>query len=220
MLGKYPLTINLHGLTDFPSDCSIDTIQNQVIPFFKNHLQIDNELSLTIVSRGYLPNGGGQVKVVIPTIRKFPKINLPDKGYIKRVRGIASGSLLSTSILNNIKDTAKSQLLEYLPDVWIHSDYYKGSKAGNSPGYSLSLLAESTTGATISFDACHQGETPQQLAKKAVSCLLDEIEHSGVISTNYAWLVLTAMALSEKKTSTIKLGRVSAFTVECVRVIR
>ena len=81
------------------------------------------------------------MRVVIPTIRKFPSINLSEKGYIKRVRGIAAGSLLSTSILNNIKDTAKSQLLEFLPDVWIHSDYYKGQKAGKSPGYSLSLLA-------------------------------------------------------------------------------
>lgn len=136
------------------------------------------------------------------------------------MRGIAAGCLLSTSILNNIKDTAKSQLLEYLPDVWVHSDFYKGQKAGKSPGYSLSLLAETTTGSTITFDACHEGETPSQLAKKAVNSLLDEIEHSGIISTNYAWMVLTAMALSEKKTSTVKLGRLSAFTVECLRVIR
>lgn len=79
--------------------------------------------------------------MVIPTIRKFPSINLPDKGYVKRVRGVTSGSIISTSILNNIKDTTKSKLLEFLPDVWIHSDYYKGQKAGKSPGYSLSLLA-------------------------------------------------------------------------------
>ena len=157
MFGKYPLTINLHGLTDHPLDSSIDTIQNQVIPFFKNHFQIDNELSLSVISRGYLPEGGGQVRVVIPTIRKFKSINLPDKGYVKRVRGIAAGCLLSTSILNNIKDTAKSQLLEYLPDVWVHSDFYKGQKAGKSPGYSLSLLVETTTGSTITFDACHEG---------------------------------------------------------------
>ena len=95
--------------------------------------------------------------MVIPPVRKFIAINLPEKGYIKRVRGIAAGSLVSTSILNNIKDTAKSQLLEYLPDVWVHSDFYKGQKAGKSPGYSLSLLVETTTGSTITFDACHEG---------------------------------------------------------------
>ena len=37
---------------------------------------------------------------------------------------------------------------------------------------------------------------------------------------NYQWLVLTLMALSEKKTSVIKLGRLSSFSVECLRVLR
>jgi RNA 3'-terminal phosphate cyclase len=58
------------------------------------------------------------------------------------------------------------------------------------------------------------------MGKAAVKAFLDEIEHSGVVSTNYAWLLLTLMALSEKKTSTAKIGRVSAYTVECLRVIR
>ena len=111
MLGKHTLTIHLHGLTDHPRDTSIDTIQNQLIPFLKNHYQIDNELSMNIISRGYLPQGGGHIRVVIPTIRKFTSINLPDKGYIKRVRGTVAGSKLSTSILNNVKDVAKGQLL-------------------------------------------------------------------------------------------------------------
>lgn len=126
MLGKYPLDIHLHGLTDTPADSSIDTIQNHVLPLLKRHFALDNELSLTIISRGYLPHGGGHVRLVVPPVRKFPAINLSDKGYVKRVRGVAAGSMLSTSILNTLKDTAKGQLLEYLPDVWIHSDFYKG----------------------------------------------------------------------------------------------
>ena len=49
---------------------------------------------------------------------------------------------------------------------------------------------------------------------------LNEVQSCGVISTNYQWFLLTLMALSEKKTSSAKIGRVSAFTVECLRVIR
>jgi RNA 3'-terminal phosphate cyclase-like protein len=49
---------------------------------------------------------------------------------------------------------------------------------------------------------------------------LDEIENSGIVSTNYQWFLLTLMALSERKTSSVKLGRVSPFTVECLRVIK
>jgi hypothetical protein len=48
---------------------------------------------------------------------------------VKRVRGTCAGSKISTSILNEVKDKCKSKLLEYLPDVWIYSDYFKGERA-------------------------------------------------------------------------------------------
>lgn len=111
MLGKTALNIHLHGLTNHPGDNSVDAIQSQIIPFLKNHYEVDNELSMKIVSRGYLPEGGGHVHIVIPAIRKFKKVNLEEKGYIKRVRGTCAGSKISTSILNEIKDKCKSKLL-------------------------------------------------------------------------------------------------------------
>lgn len=110
---------------------------------------------MKIVKRGYLPNGGGHVHIIIPAVRKFNKINLEEKGYIKRVRGTCAGSKISTSILNQVKDKVKARMLEYLPDVWIYTDYFKGEKSSLSPGYSLALQAETTTGATITYDACY-----------------------------------------------------------------
>lgn len=66
---------------------------------------------MKIISRGYLPNGGGHIHIVIPSIRKFNKINLEEKGYVKRIRGTCAGSKISTSILNEVKDKCKSRLL-------------------------------------------------------------------------------------------------------------
>ena len=51
----------------------------------------------------------------------------------------------------------KTAFLDYLPDIWIYTDYYKGDKASISPGYSLSLKAETTTGSIITFDAAFEG---------------------------------------------------------------
>jgi len=124
---------------------------------------------MKIVSRGYLPLGGGHVHIVIPAVRKYCRINLEDKGYVKRVRGTSAGSKISTSILNEVKDKAKSKLLEYLPDVWIYSDYFKGEKASLSPGYSLALQAETTTGATISYDACFEVGSTENFVTKAMN---------------------------------------------------
>ena len=87
-------------------------------------------------------------------------------------------------------------MLEYLPDVWVYTDYFKGDKSSISPGYSLSLQAETTTGATITYDACYESGTPEQWADKTVNAFLDELQNAGVISTNYQWFALTLMALS------------------------
>jgi RNA 3'-terminal phosphate cyclase-like protein len=81
------------------------------------------------------------VHIVIPAIRKLPQVNISEKGYIKRIRGVCAGSKVSTSILNQVKDKSKEMFLNYIPDVWIYTDFFKGDKASISPGYSLSLKA-------------------------------------------------------------------------------
>lgn len=36
-----------------------------------------------------------------------------------------------------------------LPDVWVHTDHNAGKTGGESPGFALSLVAESTTGVML-----------------------------------------------------------------------
>lgn len=76
IISKTALNIHLYGLTNTANENSIDTIQTQLIPFMKNHYGFDNELSMKVISRGYLPDGGGHVHVVIPAIRKLNRVNL------------------------------------------------------------------------------------------------------------------------------------------------
>lgn len=136
------------------------------------------------------------------------------------MRGVCSGSKISTSILNEIKDKVKGELLEYLPDVWIYTDFYKGDKSSKNGGYSLCLKGETTNGCIITFDSGYESGTMEEYVSKSLNMFLDEIRQSGVISTNYQWFLLTLMAMSEKKTSSVKLGRLSAYTIECLRIIR
>jgi RNA 3'-terminal phosphate cyclase-like protein len=53
---------------------------------------------------------------------------------------------VSPQFSSRLIDSARSVLNRYIPDIYLHSDVYKGPDSGNSPGYALSLLAESTTG--------------------------------------------------------------------------
>jgi RNA 3'-terminal phosphate cyclase-like protein len=96
---------------------------------------------MKILKRGYLPGGGGEIQIVIPSIKNLKKINLTEKGYIKRVRGVCCGSKISTNLLNEAVSKARSIFNNYIPDVWIFTDFYKGDKASISSGFSLSLVA-------------------------------------------------------------------------------
>ena len=53
---------------------------------------------------------------------------------------------VSPQFSSRLIDSARSVLNRYIPDIYLHSDVYKGPDSGHSPGYALSLLAESTTG--------------------------------------------------------------------------
>lgn len=55
-----------------------------------------------------------------------------------------------------MKDQCKNIFLNYIPDVWIYTDFFKGDKGSISPGYSLALKAETTTGGIITFDSCFE----------------------------------------------------------------
>ena len=67
-------------------------------------------------------------------------------------------------------NSARSVLNRYIHDVYIYTDVYKGENADNSPGFALSLVAESTTGVLYSSEqAALPGETPKILAAKLLN---------------------------------------------------
>lgn len=53
---------------------------------------------------------------------------------------------------NRVVESARGVLNDILPDIYINTDHFKGKEGGDSPGYSLSLVAETTTGALLSVE--------------------------------------------------------------------
>lgn len=53
---------------------------------------------------------------------------------VKRIRGTACSMRVSPAIANRIIESAKSVLLQFLPDVYIYADHCKGTASGKSPG--------------------------------------------------------------------------------------
>lgn len=130
--------IMLTGITNDALDTSVDVLRNVTLPLLKN-FGISAELK--IKKRGAPPNGGGIVEFSTSIVRDLRPVALEDMGLIRRVRGVAYSARVSPTILTRVVDAARGVLNNLLPDVYIHTDHYKGSDGGNSPGYSVALVA-------------------------------------------------------------------------------
>ena len=68
-------------------------------------------------------------------------------------------------------DAAKGVLNKVLPDVYIYTDHQKGASAGASPGYGVTLVAETTNGGLFGAEACGgAGQVPEE-----VGCLAAKV---------------------------------------------
>ena len=107
-------------------------------------------------------------------------------------------------------------LNQFIPDIYLYSDVYKGNDSGKqvnapiqkepvtdylsrSPGYALTLLAESTTGALHCSEAVSKpGAAPEDIALQSTYSLLTEIERGGCIDKLHQPLVLLYMVLGSE----------------------
>lgn len=124
-------------------------------------------------------------------------------------------------------EASRSVLNRYIPDIYLYSDVYKGEDSGKyvtqdtfpciccllvfcfirSPGYALSLLAESTTSAIYCAEATSQpGVAPEDVALLATRSLLTEISKGGCVDERHQTLVLLMMVLGSEDVGRCRMG--------------
>jgi RNA 3'-terminal phosphate cyclase-like protein len=82
-----------------------------------------------------------------------------------------------------------------------------------SPGFALSLVAESTSDVLISAEkAAEKGQTPEDVGLIASKMLLNEIRKGGCVDSPSQWLNLLLMVLAPEDVGKIRIGKMTAFT--------
>lgn len=222
---KDPLYLTLSGITHDEIDLSVDVLRAVTIPLLQN-FGIYN-VSFSIKKRGVPPKGGGLVELSVPIVRgSLQSVYLVDEGLIKRVRGVAFCTRISPTIITRVIDSCRGVLNDYLPDVHISTDHFKGGKdGGDSPGYSISLVAETTTGALLSIERTAKPrrerkipgmpeessiqissvdrDAPEDVGREAANLLLEEILSGGVIDRSHQPLILQLMVLTPEDVSKV-----------------
>ncbi|KAJ7343364.1 18S rRNA biogenesis protein [Mycena albidolilacea] len=214
---KKSFQLTLRGITTDEHDLSVDLFRTVTLP----HLQlfgISDGLELRIKRRGAPPAGGGEVQFLCPVVKQVKTLNFVEPGKIKRIRGIAHAVRVNPQFSNRMIEASRSVLNRYIPDIYLYSDVYKGEESGKSPGYALSLLAESTTSALHCSEAISQpGVAPEDIALQATRALLAEIDRGGCVDRQHQSLVLLMMVLGSEDVGRCRMGEPTLRTIHFLR---
>jgi len=224
---KEPLHLSLLGVTNNQIDPSPDWIKASLLPVLRKFLLDDTGLDLTVTKRGAAPGGGGQVLLKCPVKKALRPVQVIEQGKIKRIRGVAWAVRVSPSTANRVVESAKGMLLKFLPDVYIYTDHFTGAKSGKSPGFGLTLTAETSTGVFLTAEVCSnpaggdQGPTvPEELGVAGAKALLEEMFRGGCADSLAQNFAATLMALGPADVSKFVFGPLAPQTVAGLRHLR
>lgn len=233
LFGKKPLSIVLKGITNGGKDPCMDTFRTTTLPMLKQFGVPSEDLELKIVRRGAPPLGGGEVRLKVPMVPTcLTAITWIDEGMVKRVRGVAYSARVSPQMANRMVDSSRGVLNSLLPDVYIFTDHSSGQESGKSPGYGVSLVAETTTGCLISAEgasmALSQEETdrqedpllPEDIGAQSAMLLLEEIKQGGVVDSTHQGLLFLLCALCPEDVSKVRVGKLSPHAIRTLRHIK
>ncbi|CAI9109625.1 OLC1v1009476C1 [Oldenlandia corymbosa var. corymbosa] len=238
LFGKKPLTISLTGITNDSKDPSVDSFKSTTLPILKRFGVNSDGLDLKIQSRGVAPGGGGEVILSVPILQGgLTAVSWIDEGSVKRIRGVTFSTRVSVQFENTMIYAARRIMNPMLADIHIFTDHKAGPLDKISPGYGISLVAETTSGCFISADTavCYargQDESgvdddekkylipAEEVGEQIAGDLFAEIEQGGVVDSNHQGLLFLLCALCPQDVSKVRVGKLSPYGIETLRQIR
>lgn len=240
--GKKPLTVTLtDGITSVPSitiseekksseikhlpvqgtgDVGVDTIRISLFSILKK-FGIDRE-ELRITTRGAAPGGGGDVQLHMPhQVLQPTTLHVTSSPSIDRIRGIAYSTRVSPASVNRIVEAARDVLRPTNCDTHIYTDVAQGKESGASPGFGVTLVAETKDGWAYGVECvARPGEQPEDMGAQAAAKLLEEIELGGAVARGPALqLAIVLMVLGKEDIGRIILGK-KAIDAKFIRLLR
>ncbi|CAH2244551.1 jg11671 [Pararge aegeria aegeria] len=175
---------------------------------------------------GAPPQGGGEIVFKCPVRRHLRPLQWATWGLVKRIRGVVYALRVSPTMANRVVEAAKGVMLKFLPDVYINTDQCRGPNAGKSPGFGISLIAETNEKTFYCAEAksaeAGTGEIslPEDLGRECAMKLLDEIHRAGTVDSAFQWILALWMALGQKDVSECVVGPLSDYTIKFLQHLK
>lgn len=220
---KKKFSIVLKGLTSADTaDAGIDAIKWGLLPILEKFGVRETELH--VLKRGCYPLGGGEVHFICNSLIAQPlTLHAIDTPKMSAIRGVAYCARVSPSLANRIIDSARAVLKPTGVEVNITADVWRGENSGKSPGFGVTLVAESKKGWRIFAEGNGTaGSLPEDLGERVAYQLLAELTNSSCFGRNQLKLVLAFMAIGKEDVGRVKIfkSQVDEELIWCLRDIK
>lgn len=204
---KKKFSIIFKGITGSKFDIGVEGIRWGLLPIIEKFGV--RESSLHILKRGSPPNGGGEVHLIVDSLITTPlTLHAIDAPKISSIKGVAYCTRVSPSVVNRMIDSARKVLKDVGCEVNITADVWRGDNSGKSPGFGLTLIAETKKGWNFfTQDIGLGGDTPEDLGEKVAYELLEEISRSSVVGKIQLPLCLIYMVIGKEDIGRLRISR-------------
>lgn len=206
------LELELSGITNHGQQ-SIDIFK---VSFFKifRIFQLPS-FDLSIIRRGFSPEGGGIITLKTKTIRSIDAISYSSRESLSKIRGFVITSRIGSDIAHRMIHTIKNDLSS-LGNTKVLCIVNNRNDSGPSPGYECSVLAESDNG--VFYQTLNNKEIPEKMAGNCCKKLLRNILKGGLFDEKLLPLIAIYMGLS-KGVSTLLIGKLDKTTVRVLNLL-
>lgn len=188
VLSKSAVRMTIRGGTDVRWSPPIDFLRMVHLPLLE---RFGGHCDVEIVSRGFYPEGGGEVNVETAPAGGLRPVDISHRGEIVSVRGIACAQNLPEHVVSRMKHSAIKRLLDF-KEVRIESDL----RTGHSTGAGMVLVAEYDNTVIGESALGAKGVRAETLGEDCAEDLLETMKSGATVDEHMLDQVLPYMALA------------------------
>lgn len=190
LFSKARLKMTVRGGTDVRWSPPIDYLRLVHLPLLS---EFGGSCEIELASRGFYPEGGGEVFAEISPASGLSRVDLGSQGKTVRIEGVAYAQNLPEHVVSRIKHSALKKLLGF-KELRIESDLRKGHSTG--AGIVLSAVCENTVLGRSALGA--KGVKSETLGESCAEDLLEILRSGATVDEHMLDQILLYMAFAEK----------------------
>jgi len=190
LFSKSRLRLTVKGGTDVRWSPLIDYLRLVHVPMLG---EFGGSCEIEVSSRGFYPEGGGEVKADISPVGGLSSVDFSSQGKPVRIEGMAFAQNLPEHVVSRMKNAALKKLLDF-KEVRIDTDLRKGHSTG--AGIVLAAVCENTVLGESALG--EKGVRSETLGEGCAEDLIETLRSGATVDEHMLDQVLLYMAFAEK----------------------